>query len=297
VADSLEAVTEARRGNSKFVLSYCLQHLYFAYADAGDYSAAAVALEESLAVTESVRLDVGSSRMHLGLAEVHLNLDDVTAAERHARAALSISRAHGDVSILLSSARLLSNAMLCQGRVGDARELLLSVLDDALRGDTDSVAGLRNTVAWLSLVLGDTALAAEMAEAALDLGPSGFLRGMIQHTLGAALRESGESERAWAVLLEVAEGDESPESIPQHVAVLEDLGAILTTAGDAANTALLLRAADAAAPPERPDDLDARRSRAIIERGRALAGDTWDKTEVLDVFAARRAAAVLRPSL
>lgn len=215
--DHASAAAEAARELADPVLvAASLAALAFAQAFTGEVAAARVSRDEAAALVDTLadpalarRLDAA---VHLAGADFYLDrFADCTA---HARRAMDIGAATGQVSLFPLVVAFLGSSLCLLGRTAESARVLDAAVEAARLSDNLQalVSGLTNRAAT-ALVAGDLAGALAAAEEAGELaaplagGPIGAFAGVL---LADALQQAGDPARAVQVMTATAGGPDLP---------------------------------------------------------------------------------------
>jgi ATP/maltotriose-dependent transcriptional regulator MalT len=148
----------------------------------------------------------------LAIAEIYLDL--YAEADAHASRALRLTRATGRGDPLHRLYPVLPRVWYVRGKLADAAELLDGAIEAGrLLGSPPALSGNLFNRSVVALAMGDLDIALATAEEAVELTgglDDGFVKAWAAGRLAAVLFETGQPERALALLIERAGGDELP---------------------------------------------------------------------------------------
>jgi tetratricopeptide (TPR) repeat protein len=173
--------------------------LSYAYADAGNYAAAATLLADALRAGEDVDLSMRAN-IYYALARLHYSTGQLDLALEYAQQALGLHHQIGEEWNEGDSHLLVANLLLTAGRPDEAAphlEQARRLFGERLGAVDDGY--LRVDEARLALQQGDAAAAAQIAREAIELLSSGDVPAQLGEAnlvLARAYEELGEDDRA-----------------------------------------------------------------------------------------------------
>jgi ATP/maltotriose-dependent transcriptional regulator MalT len=208
------AVSAAKEVGDSALMAAAAVMPAFADAMTGPTEVARLRRAEAAALVDELSDDELSVRPHtagwLAIAEVYLDL--YAEADAHASRALALARATGDGDPLHRLYPVLPRVWYVRGKLAEAAELLDGAIEAGrLLGSPPALAGNLFNRSVVALAVGELDIALATAEESVELTrdlDEGFVTAWAAARLAAVLFETGQADRAAALLLGRGGGEE-----------------------------------------------------------------------------------------